>query len=287
VEDFRLAKPGMPSTSQVKIEVGASALYGGGMGVTPVKPSRVTPMQNTLQSGALSREYDEQTSVEEVNSTKLSLVEGWDDSTQYLDDDESRRLENVSSSSETGSFSDEGSEQFRDDVQTLSLPKSNGDDRGEEDPFERFRKWHARTSLPRDLVGAHDMGGDGEDASDDQTTHHLTTSEMSRSGQSGHDSLPSVVVWNPNMIPSEWLIRGRVIEAFNLPRMSNDAAGCYVCCLSLIQDLKGVAYQRYLFLDHQKGLFFSKHASDSFLGSFQSDDCFASLPLLLLGSRLR
>jgi len=74
------------------------------------------------------------------------------------------------------------------------------------------------------------------------------------------ESLTSVSAWDPTKLPIEWQIRGRIIEAYNLPRMHDDTPGSYVCCISLIQDLKGVAYQHYMCLDHSRVL--DAHSSE-------------------------
>ena len=229
-------------------------------------------------AGELASEYDEQTSVEEADSSKLSFVGGWEDSTQFLDEDEDedKKIENVSSSSETASLSDnlsnDGSERGK--GMQCSI-KSSVDDQGDEDPFERFRKWHARTSFPRDLVSGGNQSDDREHSLPGDGTRKRPP-ELMKLKARGQESLPSVMAWNPNMLPSEWLICGRVIEASNLPKPSNNQAGSYICCISLIQDLKGLAYQRYLFLDHQRVLHSRRESADSSTGdnSFYSPRVF-------------
>ena len=190
------------------------------------------------------------------DSSKFSLIEGLEDSSFYPGH-QNRRLENISSSSESDTSSQnmslDNSERMESQIPSDDLMKMKGE-KGDEDPFERFRQWHARTSNPRDLL----LEG--------RPRWSQTSSSV--------DSLPQAPLsWDPNILPSEWLIRGRVIEAFNLPRMKDDEAASFACCISLIQDLRGVAYQRYLNLDHLKGIT-AGHRIDSpdyFLG--ESRDC--------------
>ena len=235
-------KPTRPTTSEIKLATGAP-VANAGKGVGAGKASRIVSKPNLGPTGDLSGDYDDPTSgedtdssVEDVDSSKLSLFEGWDaklslfegwDESIQADDD--KKLENISSSSGTCSLSDMvslyGSEQVPAKQPAALLPKNSA--AGQDDPFERFRKWHARTSSPRGLIGRGNL-------------------------ESENQALPPVISWNPNTLPSEWLIRGRIIEAFNLPKTENNAAGSYICCFSLIQDLKGVAHNRYLSLD-QKG----------------------------------
>lgn len=198
-------------------------------------------------TGSLTDGYDDQTSVEEVDSSKFSLVEGWEDTIQ--------NIENASSSSDTAYLSsNEGSEH----KQSLSLRKSSADDQGEEDPFERFRKWHARTSFPRYFLAAGNMNRDWVHAFGDDLG--IKKSDTVQVRASRDESLTSVIAWDPTKLPNEWQITGRIIEAYNLPRMHDDTPGSYVCCISLIQDLKGVAYQHYLCLDHSRVL--GAHSSE-------------------------
>ena len=213
-------------------------------------------------TGSLTDRYDDQTSVEEADSSKFSLVEGWEDTIHDADEDDEKRFENISSSSETAyPSSNEGSEHRH------PLLKSSADDQGDEDPFERFRKWHARTSFPRDMLEAGNINRDwmnafSEDLSAQTGPHgedYCAREEKKQSDQvqvmaSRDESLSSVIAWDPSKLPNEWQIRGRIIEAYNLPRANDDTSGSYVCCISLIQDLKGVAYQHYLCLDHSRVL---------------------------------
>lgn len=236
------SKPAEPGTNYVKLT-----------GVTSrgFRTNLQGPHANRMMSiqmhptGSLTDEYDDQTSVEEVDSSKFSLVEGWEDTIQ--------NIENASSSSETAYLSsNEGSEHKQ------SMRKSSADDQGEEDPFERFRKWHARTSSPRYFLAAGNMNRDWVHAfGDDLGKKESDTVQVMASRD---ESLTSVTAWDPTKLPNEWQIRGRIIEAYNLPRMHDDTPGSYVCCISLIQDLKGVAYQHYLCLDHSRVL--GAHSSE-------------------------
>ena len=129
-------------------------------------------------------------------------------------------FESISSSSDESSFSDnlsfDGAEAMASAGKTMRRPKFVD----QEDPLVRFQKWHARTSVPRDVLS----GGDE------------TTSPKS--------------AWNVKMMPSEWLIQTHSIEAFNLPKHASGTLCSFACCISLIQDLNGVSYQDYLLLDH-------------------------------------
>ena len=202
-------------------------------GIADHKVHKLSPNADVSRSPSIDRE---DFPIGE-DSSKFSLTEGLEDSSLYPGD-QNRRLENISSSSESDTSSQnmsfEDSERMQSHVPSDGLVKTKSD----EDPFERFRQWHARTSFPRDLVPGQLEG---------RPRWSQTSSSV--------DSLPHVPLsWDSNILPSEWLIRGRVIEAFNLPRIKDEEAGSFVCCISLIQDLRGVAYQRYLNLDHLKGL---------------------------------
>ena len=108
---------------------------------------------------------------------------------------------------------------------------------------DRMNAFREDFSAQRGLNGEH--GGEREE----EKQSHLIQVMASRD-----ESLPSVIAWDPSKLPNEWQIRGRIIEAYNLPRANDDTSGSYVCCISLIQDLKGVAYQHYLCLDHSRVL---------------------------------
>ena len=220
------------------------------------KPTRLGARLNA-QPG----ESDEHLRIDE-DSSKFSVIETLEDSSTFLDQD--RRLENISSSSDTDSFSShnmslDGSEGMQAQAHQMpnrGLPMASGVQQGNEDPFERFRKWHARTSFPRDLFlheRGDQVGDDGDGSLTTGLSPGLPRQGCSQARVSSACSMESALSWDPNLIPSEWQIKGRIIEAFNLPRLQNREVGTFVCCISLIQDLRGVAYQRYLHLDHLIG----------------------------------